>query len=49
MKFKNLSPFDQVIVTIYGDIWRESPIFGAPIREPRPQARPQDGGKPSDS
>lgn len=48
MNFKDLSPFDQVIVTMYGDVWRASPIFGAPLREPKPEARPRDGEQDSD-
>lgn len=47
MNFKDLSPFDQVIVTMYGDVWRESPIFGAPLREPKPEARPRHNEKDS--
>lgn len=41
MKNPELSPFDQVITTMYGDIWRSSPIFGAPLRDPTPEARPK--------
>ena len=45
MKHHDLSPFDQVIATMYGDIWRSSPIFGAPLRGPKSETRPQDGDK----
>ncbi|MDX1484196.1 MAG: hypothetical protein R3229_06930 [Alphaproteobacteria bacterium] len=48
MNFKDLSPFDQVIVTLYGDVWRESPIFGAPLREPHPERRLRDEKNGSD-
>jgi hypothetical protein len=41
MKNHELSPLDQVIATMYGDIWRSSPIFGTPLRDPKPEARPQ--------
>jgi len=48
MKDHDLSPFDQVIATMYGDIWRSSPIFGAPLREPKPEARPNGGDPDTD-
>lgn len=48
MKNHDLSPFDEVIATIYGDIWRSSPIFGAPLRHPKPETRPKGGDPDTD-
>ena len=42
MKNHELSPFDQVIATMYGDIWRSSPIFATPFRDPKAEAQPKD-------
>jgi hypothetical protein len=49
MKHPDLSPLDEVIATMYGDIWRSSPIFGIPPRDPKHEARPKGADEKAES
>lgn len=48
MKTDDLSLFDRVFAVMYGDIWRSSPIFGAPLHARPRQDTDLDRDEPAD-